>query len=82
MTAAKRAHSNDSMEPSKARMNVGTSKKRALSQLNAGHWKLGMTAGMPPNLLPMVSTGKDRPKQARVANSSAMMEPGTKLTQR
>ena len=76
MLSAMRAHSSDSIAPSKARVSVGMSKNRALSQLNAGHWKLGRLAGMPPNLLPIVSTGSDRPAVARVANSSAMIEPG------
>ena len=77
--SAMRAHSRDSMAPSNVSVRVGMNRKRALLQLNSGHCKVGRCAGMPPNLLPIVSTGSERLTQASVANSSAMMEPGTAL---
>ena len=82
MPSAMRAHSSDSIAPSSVKVKVGMSKKRALSQLNSGQAKPGREEGMPPNLLPIVSTGRFSSQVTKVANTSAMMEPGTMLAQR
>ena len=78
--SATRAHSSDSMAPSSASVMVGISRKRADSQLKLGSWNAGSAAGMPPNLLPMVSTGSLNTPTTSVATTSATMEPGTVLS--
>ena len=77
MPSATRAQSSDSMAPKSASVMVGMSRKRADSQLKLGSVKAGSAAGMPPNLLPMVSTGSLNTPTTSVASTSATMEPGT-----
>ena len=77
-----RAHNKDSMAPSKVRVMIGKVKCCRLPQLNSGHTKLGNSEGMPPNLLPMVSTGRFNPSAIKVAAMRATMEPGTTCNMR
>ena len=82
MPSATRAHSSDSIAPSKARVRVGMTKAWALAQLNSGHTQLGRLEGMPPKRLPMVSNGKPHQAVSAVANTSTTMEPGKLATPR
>ena len=75
--SAMRAHSKDSMAPSSVKVKMGMLKCCRLAKLNSGQTKLGNSDGMPPNLLPMVSTGSCSKDAINVAAMRATMEPGT-----
>ncbi len=75
--SATRAHSSDSIAPSMASVSVGKTSCLALSQLKGGSCRSGRLCGMPPNLLPMVSTGRCSTAVASVASTSTTMVPGT-----
>ena len=77
-----RAHSKDSMAPSKVKVMMGMLKCCRLAKLNSGHTKLGNSEGIPPNLLPMVSIGRCIANANKVAAMSATMEPGTTCNMR
>ncbi|OQC10236.1 MAG: hypothetical protein BWX79_01346 [Alphaproteobacteria bacterium ADurb.Bin100] len=76
MPSATRAHSSDSMAPSKASVTVGISRNLADSQLKAGQANDGRPAGMPPKRLPMVSTLRFSSHTASVARTRATIDPG------
>ena len=50
-------------------------------QDNVGKWGVGSPKGIPPNLLPMVSTGKLNAVTTAVPKTSATIDPGTCLCQ-
>ena len=78
MPSATTAHSSDSMAARSAMVVAGRIRCWILAQLRSGHWKVGRPWGMPPNLLPMVSTGRWNRITARVPSSRATMDPGTR----
>ena len=82
MPSATRAHSRDSIAPRNASVSVGTNRKRAESQENAGHCRPGRVDGIPPKRLPMVSTCKPNRETAAVASSRATTEPGNTASRR
>ena len=65
------------MAPSNAIESAGATSCRADSQSNAGSAGRGNCAGMPPNRLPIVSTGKSNATTARVPKTSAITLAGT-----
>ena len=52
------------------------------SSLNAGMESFGKPAGIPPNLLPMVSIGRPSNATKTVQPSSATIDPGIRLVTR
>src|SRR6516225_9199145 len=79
MPSATTAHNSDSMAASNAIVTAGWNRCWMLSQDNAGMWGLGRPCGMPPNRLPIVSTGKLQNATAAVPRTKAAIEPGTRL---
>ena len=61
-----------------ATVSADGSSGRIRSARNCGMWMGGSARLMPPNLLPMVSTGKWNTAATSVAASSATIEPGTR----
>ena len=66
------------MAPSMARVVAGMNRKRAVSHEKSGHCSAGRLLGMPPNLLPIVSTGSLNTATTTVAATKASTEPGTR----
>jgi hypothetical protein len=73
---------NDSIAPSIATVIAGTISPPMSSGRNAGMWRVGSPAGMPPNRLPMVSTGSPSATTAAVPATRAMIVPGTRFETR
>ena len=69
--SAATAHSSDSIAPSRAMVKAGASSSETLAGSKCSGWKSGSPCGMPPNLLPMVSTGSENSAATTVAVSSA-----------
>ena len=63
--SATRAHSSDSMAPSRAMVTVGVTRSLTVSQQNSGRAKAGSPCGMPPKRVPMVSTGRAKYQDSR-----------------
>ncbi len=76
MPSATTADSSDSMAPSSAKAMASGSTARAFSSETCGHDGHGICAGMPPNRVPMVSTGSDSAKVASAATTTAIRMPG------
>ncbi len=58
MPSATTADNKDSMDPSRANESAAGSTACALANVNSGRAGIGMPDGMPPNRVPIVSTGK------------------------
>ena len=76
MPSATRAHSRDSIAPSRAMVSVGPTSCFTVSHENSGSAKPGRPCGMPPNFEPMVSTGRCSNVTASVADTSTITVPG------
>ena len=77
--SATTAHSRDSIAASSAMVVAGWNRCWMFSHDSAGMCGCGSACGMPPNLLPMVSTCKPgKIITAAVPRTSATMEPGTR----
>jgi len=76
MPAAGTADNSDSMAPSNAKAIASGSTARAFSIETTGHAGHGNACGMPPNRVPMVSTGNDSAHAAIAATATAIRMPG------
>jgi hypothetical protein len=82
MLSATRAHSSDSIAPSSAIVIVGAINCLTRSHEKSGSANDGSPCGMPPNLVPIVSTGSSNSVTAIVAQPSATIVAGTCAIQR
>jgi hypothetical protein len=80
--SATTAHSSDSMAPKSAMVKAGVISSDSVAQSSAKPVNAGSPCGMPPNLLPMVATGRWNSATVTVASSSAMNGDGSSLLSR
>ncbi len=82
MLSATTAESRLSTAASSATVMAEGTNGRMWSKRNTGNDILGRPDGMPPNLLPMVSTGSPKIATAAVQASIARIDPGIRLLKR
>ncbi len=73
MRSATTADISDSIAPSMATVSAGLKSTEMSSGRNAGTTNRGQPPGMPPNFVPMVSTGRPATATTAVPPSSATM---------
>ena len=71
-----RAHKRLSMAPKSAIVSIGPISPRKASRLKSGSCRSGNFCGIPPNFVPMVSTGRLKTETTTVESTSTMTVPG------
>ena len=77
--SATTAESRLSTAASKATVRAEGSRGKIRSVRKGGNWNDGRPVGIPPNFVPIVSTGSFRTMTTKVPTNSAMIDPGIRF---